>query len=183
MLDNADDPTFDLKPYLQWKHGNVIITTRNSKLKVYAPDSHFEVDRLEEDEAIRLLVRGIKGPHDEDTARAIVQVSILHFNLVRQALRFRPVCGMLGSGRQPRKRLHFDYRVWTQRVLGALSTTEEEKSAICAHWTHYGVVCAYDTECLGNQFRPSARGGQDHASSFFIHAPRSYSSPVVRNGT
>jgi hypothetical protein len=80
MLDNADDPSYDLGPYLQWTHGNVLITTRNSKLKVYAPDSHFEIDRLEEDEAVSLLVRGVKGNHDLDTAQAIVQVSIWHSN-------------------------------------------------------------------------------------------------------
>jgi hypothetical protein len=75
VFDNADDPSFDLGPYIRWNHGNIIITSRNDAVKEYAPDSHFEIDRLEVKDAVQLLVRGVEpSSADERTAMAIVEV-------------------------------------------------------------------------------------------------------------
>ncbi|KAH8813859.1 hypothetical protein DL96DRAFT_1561247 [Flagelloscypha sp. PMI_526] len=38
FLDNADDPSLNLRPYIMWSHGNVLITTRNREAREHAPD-------------------------------------------------------------------------------------------------------------------------------------------------
>lgn len=77
ILDNADDPNFNLRPYLAWLNGNVIITTRNPQLRVHAPDCHLQVDKLELKEAIELLLRGsvaIDSAQTQKIASEIVEV-------------------------------------------------------------------------------------------------------------
>ncbi|KAH8834422.1 hypothetical protein DL96DRAFT_1757093 [Flagelloscypha sp. PMI_526] len=59
FLDNADDPSLDLRPYIMWPHGNVLITTRNHEVRTHAPDCNIWVDRLEQDDAVELLLRGL----------------------------------------------------------------------------------------------------------------------------
>ncbi|KAH8834432.1 hypothetical protein DL96DRAFT_1810703 [Flagelloscypha sp. PMI_526] len=59
FLDNADDPSLDLRPYISWPHGNVLITTRNREVRMHAPDCHIWVDQLELDDAVELLLRGL----------------------------------------------------------------------------------------------------------------------------
>ncbi|KAH8834597.1 hypothetical protein DL96DRAFT_1551349 [Flagelloscypha sp. PMI_526] len=62
LFDNADDPEFDLGPYLRWSHGNVLITTRNHQVRSHAPDCTLRVDRLDHREAMELLLRGVEVP-------------------------------------------------------------------------------------------------------------------------
>ncbi|KAH8813778.1 hypothetical protein DL96DRAFT_1535379 [Flagelloscypha sp. PMI_526] len=59
FLDNADDPTLDLWPYVSWAHGNVLITTRNREVRSHAPKCNIWVDRLEKEDAVELLLRGV----------------------------------------------------------------------------------------------------------------------------
>ncbi|KAJ7703594.1 hypothetical protein B0H17DRAFT_891434, partial [Mycena rosella] len=57
FLDNADDPKIDLNKYFpQCNHGNIIITSRNPGLCVYA-SSHSAVSDMEESDAFNLLLR------------------------------------------------------------------------------------------------------------------------------
>ncbi|KAH8834398.1 hypothetical protein DL96DRAFT_1756989 [Flagelloscypha sp. PMI_526] len=76
FLDNADDPSLDLRPYITWPHGNILITTRNREIRMHAPDCHVWVDKLELDDAVELLLRGVSvhtSPDTYQTASEIVQ--------------------------------------------------------------------------------------------------------------
>ncbi|KAJ7740863.1 hypothetical protein B0H14DRAFT_3167854 [Mycena olivaceomarginata] len=57
FLDNADDPSMDLNDFIpQCNHGNIIITSRNPGLCVYA-GSHSLVSDMEEEDAVALLLK------------------------------------------------------------------------------------------------------------------------------
>ncbi|KAJ7200027.1 hypothetical protein GGX14DRAFT_372613 [Mycena pura] len=57
FLDNADEPNLDLNKFVpQCKHGNIIITTRNPGLCVYA-GANTHVDNMEEADAVVLLLK------------------------------------------------------------------------------------------------------------------------------
>ncbi|KAH8834118.1 hypothetical protein DL96DRAFT_1676341 [Flagelloscypha sp. PMI_526] len=69
FLDNADDSSLDLRPYITWPHGNILITTRNN--------CNICVDKLELDDAKELLLRGVAVEKSSETdmiASEIVQV-------------------------------------------------------------------------------------------------------------
>ncbi|KAH8833306.1 hypothetical protein DL96DRAFT_720121 [Flagelloscypha sp. PMI_526] len=74
FLDNADDPQLDLHPFVAWEHGNVLITSRNSELRIHAPKCSVEVDNLEEDEAMILLLRGVGLHERHDTHRIAKEI-------------------------------------------------------------------------------------------------------------
>ncbi|KAH8828692.1 hypothetical protein DL96DRAFT_1679305 [Flagelloscypha sp. PMI_526] len=67
FLDNADDIQLDLRPFVSWLHGNVLITTRNQALRIYAPDCHIHVKPLTMDESVALLMHGLAQKLDETT--------------------------------------------------------------------------------------------------------------------
>ncbi|KAJ7708048.1 hypothetical protein B0H17DRAFT_917527, partial [Mycena rosella] len=71
ILDNADDPKIDLNKYFpQCNHGNIIITSRNPGLCVYAA-SHSAVSDMEESDAVYLLLRSAaQGITDHNKAIA-----------------------------------------------------------------------------------------------------------------
>ncbi|KAH8831071.1 hypothetical protein DL96DRAFT_1811998 [Flagelloscypha sp. PMI_526] len=74
FFDNADDPSFNLRPYLSWSHGNVIITTRNPELRAHAPKCSIWVDRLDLEDAKQLLLRGLltgEGSKEQEAAADI----------------------------------------------------------------------------------------------------------------
>jgi hypothetical protein len=57
FFDNADDPSIDLNDFIpQCNHGNIIITSRNPGLYVYA-GAHSPVLDMEEEEAVALLLK------------------------------------------------------------------------------------------------------------------------------
>ncbi|KAJ7816993.1 hypothetical protein B0H13DRAFT_2459166 [Mycena leptocephala] len=57
FYDNTDDPKLNLNSFLpQCTHGNIIITTRNPGLCVYA-GAHFAVSDMEETDAVALLLK------------------------------------------------------------------------------------------------------------------------------
>ncbi|KAH8834493.1 hypothetical protein DL96DRAFT_495528 [Flagelloscypha sp. PMI_526] len=64
FFDNADDPSFDLRPYLAWSNGNILITTRNRELRVHAPKCSIWVDRLDLEDAKELLLKGLSVEDD-----------------------------------------------------------------------------------------------------------------------
>ncbi|KAH8824127.1 hypothetical protein DL96DRAFT_1502139 [Flagelloscypha sp. PMI_526] len=76
FFDNADDRSLNLRPYISWSHGNVLITTRNPELRVHAPKCSIWVDRLDLEDAKELLLRGLplgEGSKDQEIAASIVQ--------------------------------------------------------------------------------------------------------------
>ncbi|KAJ7848221.1 hypothetical protein B0H13DRAFT_1645682, partial [Mycena leptocephala] len=80
FFDNADDPKINLNTYFpQCDHGNILITSRNPGLCVYA-GSHSTVSDMEETDAIDLLLRSAaqeSTDHNRTTAGQIVKV--LHY--------------------------------------------------------------------------------------------------------
>jgi myo-inositol-hexaphosphate 3-phosphohydrolase len=57
FYDNADDPKIDLNRFIpQCTHGNIIITTRNAGLCVYA-GANSAVSDMEETDAVELLLK------------------------------------------------------------------------------------------------------------------------------
>ncbi|KAJ7195317.1 P-loop containing nucleoside triphosphate hydrolase protein [Mycena pura] len=78
VFDNADDPKINLNTWLpQCNHGNIIITSRNPELHVYAGVSTL-VSNMEETEAVVLLLKAAKQdmtPENEKIAAEIVKVS------------------------------------------------------------------------------------------------------------
>ncbi|KAJ7657089.1 hypothetical protein B0H17DRAFT_1021310, partial [Mycena rosella] len=57
LFDNADDPKINLHKFLpHCNHGNILITSRNPGLQVYA-GSHFPVSDMEESDAVKLLLK------------------------------------------------------------------------------------------------------------------------------
>ncbi|KAJ7446588.1 hypothetical protein FB451DRAFT_1188678 [Mycena latifolia] len=80
FFDNADDPKINLNDYFpQCSHGNIVITSRNPGLCVYA-SSHCAVSDMEEPDAVDLLLRSAAQDatdHAKETATQIVKV--LHY--------------------------------------------------------------------------------------------------------
>lgn len=75
VLDNADDATLDLKPFIpQCPHGNIIITTRNKHLRFY--NKSCEVSRMSDADAKALFVRcsGIANPEHIETSKLVTEI-------------------------------------------------------------------------------------------------------------
>ncbi|KAJ7437946.1 hypothetical protein FB451DRAFT_170370, partial [Mycena latifolia] len=100
FFDNADDPKINLNNYFpQCSHGNIIITSRNPGLCVYA-GSHCAVSDMEERDAVDLLLTSAAQDitdHNKDVAAQIVKV--LHYLplAIIQAGAFISKSGNLGS--------------------------------------------------------------------------------------
>ncbi|KAJ7703541.1 hypothetical protein B0H17DRAFT_893298, partial [Mycena rosella] len=100
FLDNADDPKIDLNKYFpQCNHGNVIITSRNPGLCVYA-SSHSAVSDMEESDAVNLLLRSAAqattNPHKVVAAEIVKVLSYLPLAII-QAGAFISKSGNLDS--------------------------------------------------------------------------------------
>jgi hypothetical protein len=78
FFDNADDPSINLNAFLpQCNHGNIVITSRNPELCVYA-GVHSPVSDMEETDAVALLLKSAaQEPSSvhEKVAAKIVKVS------------------------------------------------------------------------------------------------------------
>ncbi|KAH8822473.1 hypothetical protein DL96DRAFT_1819944 [Flagelloscypha sp. PMI_526] len=78
FFDNADDPSLNLRPYISWSHGNILITSRNRELRVHAPKCSIWVDRLDLKDAKELLLKGLSiGENSEEHGIAICIVQEL----------------------------------------------------------------------------------------------------------
>ncbi|KAJ7101199.1 hypothetical protein C8R44DRAFT_586119, partial [Mycena epipterygia] len=77
FFDNADDPKINLNKYFpQCDHGNILITSRNPGLCVYA-GLHSPVSDMEELDAVDLLLRSA-GQETTDDNKTAVQI-VLHY--------------------------------------------------------------------------------------------------------
>ncbi|KAJ7712802.1 hypothetical protein B0H16DRAFT_553033 [Mycena metata] len=76
LFDNADDPGLDLNDFIpQSNHGNIIITSRNPGMCVYA-GSHSLVSDMEEEDAVALLLKSASQKatvHTKEIAAEIVK--------------------------------------------------------------------------------------------------------------
>ncbi|KAH8833019.1 P-loop containing nucleoside triphosphate hydrolase protein [Flagelloscypha sp. PMI_526] len=135
FLDNADDPSVDLRPYLAWSHGNVLVTTRHSTLHGHAPPTfQLRVDRLEIEEAKELLLKEVAFSEDlvaQNIAYDIVQELGCLALAVAQARAYLAygICSLdvyLSIYKQNRQKLLED-----SRTLPA----EEYKNSVHTTWT------------------------------------------------
>ncbi|KAJ7460331.1 hypothetical protein FB451DRAFT_1371778 [Mycena latifolia] len=80
LFDNADDPKLDLNKYFpQCSHGNILITSRNPGLCVYA-GSYSHVSDMEAPDAVDLLLRSAaKDTTDYHRETAAQIVKVLHY--------------------------------------------------------------------------------------------------------
>ena len=80
VLDNADDPSLDLRLYLpRCSHGNILITSRNRDTCFYAPQS-CEVSDMKPEDARDLFFKVARHEHNKETealAMTIVKVHLL----------------------------------------------------------------------------------------------------------
>ncbi|KAJ7703548.1 hypothetical protein B0H17DRAFT_922148 [Mycena rosella] len=90
FLDNADDPKIDLNKYFpQCNHGNIIITSRNPGLCVYA-GSHSAISDMEESDAVDLLLRS--AAHDSTDPNKAIAAEIVKVTFsVSQVLCYLPL--------------------------------------------------------------------------------------------
>ncbi|KAJ6547728.1 hypothetical protein DFH09DRAFT_1281729 [Mycena vulgaris] len=100
LFDNADDPNINLNKFFpQCKHGNILITSRNPRLKGYA-GSHSLVSDMEETDAVALLLKSCAEeitPRKTELATGIVK-ALYYFPLaIIQAGAFILKSGALSS--------------------------------------------------------------------------------------
>ncbi|KAJ7278492.1 hypothetical protein C8J57DRAFT_1577132 [Mycena rebaudengoi] len=68
IFDNADDPTINLFNYFpQSSCGNILITSRNPRLHVHAPDAHHQISDMEDQDAVELLLASAAEPYTTET--------------------------------------------------------------------------------------------------------------------
>ncbi|KAJ6573466.1 P-loop containing nucleoside triphosphate hydrolase protein [Mycena vulgaris] len=100
FIDNADDPNINLNSFLpRCNHGNIVITSRNPGLCVYA-GSHSQVSDMEETDAVPLLLKSAAqeiSPANEPIAAEIVKVLCYLPLAIVQAGGFISQSGALGS--------------------------------------------------------------------------------------
>ncbi|KAH8836100.1 hypothetical protein DL96DRAFT_1703034 [Flagelloscypha sp. PMI_526] len=76
FIDNADDPMLDLRPYIKWPQGNILITTRNREVRLHASKCGIRVDKLDLGDAKELLLGSVVvngNPETDRIATDIVQ--------------------------------------------------------------------------------------------------------------
>ncbi|KAJ7119257.1 hypothetical protein C8R43DRAFT_933933 [Mycena crocata] len=80
FLDNADDPKINLNNFFpKCNHGNIVITSRNPGLRVYA-GAHSLVSDMDEADAVKLLLKSAsEEPTDTNTGIAVKIVKALFY--------------------------------------------------------------------------------------------------------
>ncbi|KAJ7712799.1 hypothetical protein B0H16DRAFT_1702701 [Mycena metata] len=80
FFDNADDPSINLNDYIpQCNHGNVIVTSRNPGLCVYARSNSLVSDMEEEDAVTLLLKSALQKATNRTEGIAAEIVKLLHY--------------------------------------------------------------------------------------------------------
>ncbi|KAJ6546003.1 hypothetical protein DFH09DRAFT_1282005 [Mycena vulgaris] len=100
FFDNADDPRINLNKFFpHCKHGNILITSRNPRLRVYA-ESDYLVSAMEETDAVELLLKSAAQaitPGNKKIAAQIVE-TLYYFPLaIIQAGAFIAKSGVLSG--------------------------------------------------------------------------------------
>ncbi|KAG6867062.1 hypothetical protein C0993_007129 [Termitomyces sp. T159_Od127] len=69
IFDNADDPDIDLNAFFPaCNHGNIIITSRNEASKVYAPENHYKVREMSNEDSLAVFYKASQRPKTEQAA-------------------------------------------------------------------------------------------------------------------
>lgn len=153
IFDNADDPSLDIARYFPaGNRGTIILTTRNPQCKIHETVQSHEFGELNADDAVTLLLRASKLPHDEFTRESAVPVvqtlghlalAIVHAGaLIRQKLcTLDDYCEIYGLrrkdllSRQPvQATVDYKYTVYTTWEISVASIKEsaEEASSVTA---------------------------------------------------
>ena len=122
LFDNADDPKINLNTWLpQCNHGNIVITSRNPGLVVYA-GSHSLVSDMEEPEAVELLLKSAgqqQTPENRKTSADIVKVASYSLYIAVETEVLLKGTVVSSSGHHPSWCIHL--KVWgTGQLLGPL---------------------------------------------------------------
>ncbi|KAJ7680068.1 P-loop containing nucleoside triphosphate hydrolase protein [Mycena rosella] len=156
LFDNADDPKIDLHKFFpHCNHGNILITSRNPGLQVYAA-SHSQVSDMEEEEAIELLLMSASQNITPDNQEIAGNIALWYLPLaIIQAGAFISKSGALDTYltyyTENRARLlsekpaqsHDDY-AWTvyttwQISFEKLSTVAATLLQLCSSLHHEGI--------------------------------------------
>ena len=79
VLDNADDPTLNLRLYFpRCSHGNILITSRNRDTCFYAPQFCQVSDMIPEDSR-DLLLKVARHEHNNETETAAMTIVKVHY--------------------------------------------------------------------------------------------------------
>ncbi|KAJ7112079.1 hypothetical protein C8R44DRAFT_856290 [Mycena epipterygia] len=192
FFDNADDPKINLNDYVpQCYHGNIIITSGNPALCVYA-GSHSPVSDMEETDAVDLLLRSAGQQTMDDNKTAAVQiVKVLHYLplAIIQAGAFISKSGDLHSYlalyeqnqaqllSQKPTQSHDNY-AWTVYTTWQISFNQLSQPAatflqICSLLHHQGISEQIFKNAATYKFRPSSPSKEE------LHIPLEYLSQFL----
>ena len=66
LIDNADDPSINLRQYFpRCAHGNIIMTSRNQETRVHAPDTYCSVAEMQPEDATEMLLNYAMVEHSD----------------------------------------------------------------------------------------------------------------------
>ncbi|KAJ6471667.1 hypothetical protein DFH09DRAFT_1220144, partial [Mycena vulgaris] len=166
FFDNSDDPKINLNDYFpQCTHGNILITSRNPGLRVYAA-SHYHVSDMEETDAMDLLLRSAAldiTDHNKFTATQVVKVLCYLPLAIIQAGAFISQSGNLESYldlyEQNRTRLLSQkptqvYTTW-QISFDQLSQKAQKFLQLCSFLHYQGISEEIFKNATNFEFKPS----------------------------
>lgn len=97
FFNNADDPKINLNDFLpQCKHGNVIITSRNPGLCVYA-GSNSLISEMEKLDATELLLKSATLDSTESNRKSASDIVQVGFESNQQLITLKPFLGIMLS--------------------------------------------------------------------------------------
>ncbi|PVF91422.1 hypothetical protein CPB86DRAFT_878527 [Serendipita vermifera] len=169
FFDNADAPELRLEDYLPTStSGAILITTRNRDFLSYAPDSHIQVDKMSETEAVDLLHKVANVyPSSNGTSVAVVRELGMLALAITQAGAYIFKTGDLGQYlaifRKHRAELmretslkgrNYDSSTYTafDMSFGLLPKKSQEFMKICAFLHHSHIPQALFKRSIDNNF-------------------------------
>ncbi|KAG8814992.1 hypothetical protein FRC17_000902, partial [Serendipita sp. 399] len=169
-FDNADSPDLPLDDYFPNSiYGAILVTTRNRGCISYAPDSHIEVGRLTENEAVELLHKVANvTPSSNETSLAIVNELGMWALAITQAgayiFKTRRLDTYLSTFRKHRKKLlreaslkgrNYKASMYTALDLSfsQLSIKAQELMKICAFLHHSSIPLLLFERSTTSSFR------------------------------
>ncbi|KAJ7143885.1 P-loop containing nucleoside triphosphate hydrolase protein, partial [Mycena epipterygia] len=190
FFDNADDPKINLNDYFpQCDHGNILITSRNPALCVYA-GSHSAVSGMEEIDAVDLLLRSAGEENTDYNRTTAAQIVLCFLPLaIIQAGAFISKSGDIDSYlalyEQNRVRLlsqrpaqsHDNY-AWTVYTTWQISFDQLSQSAatflqLCSLLHHQGISEKIFKNAATYKFGPSSPSKEE------LHIPLEYLSQFL----
>ncbi|KAJ7881694.1 hypothetical protein B0H13DRAFT_2540395 [Mycena leptocephala] len=187
FFDNADDPGINLHDFIpQCGHGNILITSRNPGLCVYA-GSHSHVSDMDEEDAVTLLLTSAAqevSSHNQQIATEIVKALDYLALAIIQAGAFISKSGALDSylDLYTRNRAQLlsekpaqahDHYAWTVYTTWQMSFTKLSHPAatflqLCSFLHHKGI--SEDIFCNASMYRFQPTGpSEEELQNFLSH--------------